>query len=67
MKTALIILCIIQGIRMLQNFIPIVLQIKDAKSRENVYAEFINNLKQDDRQWVKAVLDEFEERANGRV
>lgn len=57
-------LVVIQGIRMVQNFVPLILQIKESKERRNVYAQFIDGLRCSDREWVRAVLEEFERSEN---
>ena len=54
------IIAIIEVVRAVQNFIQIASIRKDAKARNNVYAEFIDSLKSSDREWVRRMLEEYE-------
>lgn len=60
METALWIIAIVEVIRALQNFVPIILNILDFKRRDNMYSEFIKSLKADDKDVVRRLLEEFE-------
>lgn len=60
MTIALWIIAICEVIRAAQNALQIILVKRDSSQRDNVYAEFINSLKQDDRQFVRRMLEEFE-------
>ena len=48
---------------MLQNAIQIHMVHHDTSARDNAYAEFVKSLKTTDREFVKRLLEEFEERA----
>ena len=61
MKTALWIIAICEVIRAAQNMVQIMTIRHDTKGRDNAYAEFIKNLKATDREWVRRMLEEFEE------
>lgn len=60
MTIAIWIIAACEVIRAIQNFIQIASIKKDAKARDNVYAEFIDSLKSSDREWVRRMLEEFE-------
>jgi len=60
MKTALWIIAICEVIRAAQNMVQIMTIKHDTKGRDNAYAEFVKNLKQSDREFVRRMLDEFE-------
>lgn len=62
MTTALWIIAICEVIRAIQNMIQIASIKRDASARDNAYAEFVKSLKQTDREFVKRMLQEFEER-----
>lgn len=64
MIIALWIIAICEVIRALQNMIQLMAIRHDVSKRDNAYAEFIKNLKKDDKQFVKEMLEEFE-RQNG--
>lgn len=61
MKTALWIIAICEVVRAVQNMVQIMTIKHDTKGRDNAYAEFVKSLKQSDREFVRRVLDEFEE------
>ena len=61
MKVAIWIIAICEVVRAAQNFIQINTIRRDAKARDNAYAEFVNSLKMSDREYVKRLLKEFEE------
>ena len=60
MKIAIWIIAICEVVRAIQNMIQIMSIKHDAKSRGNVYTEFIKSLKQSDKEFVRNVLEEFE-------
>ena len=64
MIVAIWIIAIVEVIRMIQNIVPIVLNIRDTKNRDNAYAEFIKSLKASDKEWVEKMLKEFEKEQN---
>lgn len=62
MLIAIQIIAICEVIRAIQNFIQIYTIKHDTNARDNAYAEFIKSLKQTDKEFVKRMLQEFEER-----
>ena len=60
MMIALWIIAICEVIRAAQNALQLILVKRDSSQRDNAYAEFIKSLKQDDRQFVRRMLEEFE-------
>lgn len=62
MRTAVWIIAICEIIRMLQNFIQINTIRHDTSARDNAYAEFVKSLKSTDKEFVRRLLEEFEER-----
>lgn len=67
MTIALWIIAICEVIRAAQNALQLILVKRDSSQRDNAYAEFINSLKQDDRQFVRRMLEEFEKGDNKNV
>lgn len=65
MIIALWIIAVCEVVRALQNAMQIRMVKHDAVSRENAYAEFVKSLKDDDRQFVKKMLLEFEKQESG--
>lgn len=61
MIIALWIIAIVEIIRAVQNDIQITAIKRDTSARDNAYAEFVKSLKQTDREFVKKMLEEFEE------
>ena len=64
MTIALWIIAICEVIRAAQNALQLILVKRDSSQRDNAYAEFIKSLKQDDRQFVRRMLEEFEKGDN---
>ena len=60
MTVALWIIAICEVIRALQNMVQIMAIKHDRSQRDNAYAEFIKNIKQSDREFVRNMLEEFE-------
>lgn len=60
MNVAIWIIAVCEVVRAAQNFIQINTIRRDAKARDNAYAEFIKSLKTSDREFVKRLLQEFE-------
>ena len=60
MTIALWIIAICEVIRAVQNALQLILVKRDSSQRDNAYAEFVKSLKQDDRQFVRRMLEEFE-------
>lgn len=57
---AIWIIAICEVIRALQNAIQIHAIRQDTSARDNAYAEFVNSLKQTDKEFVRRMLEEFE-------
>ena len=66
MIIALWIIAICEVIRALQNWMQLRMVKHDSGARDNAYAEFIKSLKQDDKQFVRSLLDEFEKQYEGK-
>lgn len=64
MQVALWIIAVCEIIRAIQNIFPIVTHLLEAEERKNCYAEFIKNLKEPDREWVKGLLEEYIKQEN---
>ena len=60
MTIALWIIAVCEVIRAAQNAVQLFMVHHDSSQRDNAYAEFIKSLKQDDRQFVRCMLEEFE-------
>jgi len=60
MIVAIWIIAICEVIRAIQNIVPIVVQIKNSKSQENVYSEFIKSLKKSDKEFVADMIQEWQ-------
>lgn len=61
MKIALWIIAVVETIRMIEQSLQLRLIAKDSGARDNVYAEFIKSLKMNDREFVRSMLEEFEQ------
>ena len=61
MKLALWIIAACEVIRLIQNEIQLRAIRHDAGARDNAYAEFVKSLKQSDREFVRRILEEFEQ------
>lgn len=61
MKTAIWIIAICEVIRAAQNMVQIMAIRHDTEGRDNAYAEFIKSLKSTDKEFVRRMLEEFEE------
>ena len=66
MIIALWIIAICEVIRALQNLMQLRMVKHDSGARDTAYAEFIKSLKQDDKQFVRSLLDEFEKQYEGK-
>ena len=58
---AVAVIAVCEVIRAAQNFAQIEMMRHDTGARDNAYAEFVKSLKADDREYVKRLLEEFEE------
>ena len=61
MTTALWIIAVVETIRMIEQSLQLRLIAKDTGARDNAYAEFVKSLKTDDREFVRNMLEEFEQ------
>lgn len=61
MTVAVWIIAVVEVIRVIQNHIQLTAIKRDTSARDNAYAEFVKSLKQTDREFVKRMLEEFEE------
>lgn len=62
MTIAIWIIAACEIIRMLQNAIQIHMVWHDTSARDNAYAEFVKSLKTTDKEFVRRLLEEFEEK-----
>ena len=60
MIIALWIIAVCEVIRALQNIVPIVVQVRNSKSQENAYSEFIKSLKKSDKEIVADMIQEWQ-------
>lgn len=58
------IIAIVEIIRAIQNHIQLKAIRRDTSARDNAYAEFVKSLKCSDREFIKRLLEEFEEGAD---
>lgn len=61
MTAALWIIAVVETIRMIEQSIQLRLIAKDTGARDNAYAELIKSLKMSDREFVRRMLEEFEQ------
>ena len=61
MTIAIWIIAIVEVIRAIQNHMQLTAVRHDTSARDNAYAEFVKSLKQTDKEFVKRMLEEFEE------
>lgn len=60
MIIALWIIAVCEVIRALQNIVPIVVQVRNSKSQENAYSEFIKSLKKSDKEFMADMIQEWQ-------
>lgn len=60
MTIAIWIIAVCEVIRAIQNIVPIVVQIRNSKSQENAYSEFIKSLKKSDKEFVADMIQEWQ-------
>ena len=65
MNVAIWIIAICEVIRALQNIVQLMMVWNDKAARDNAYAEFVKSLKRTDKEFVKRLLEEFDEDGNG--
>lgn len=61
MTVAIWIIAICEVLRMAQNAWQLRMIKADSGARDNAYAEFVKSLKMDDKEFVKKMLEEFNE------
>ena len=61
MTTALWIIAICEVLRMAQNCVQLIIQFSNRDLQKNLNNQFIDSLKQDNREWVENMLKQFEE------
>ena len=61
MNIAIWIIAICEIVRAIQNMIQLETLKHDTAGRDNAYAEFVKSLKQSDREYVRNILERFEE------
>lgn len=61
MTIAIWIIAVCEVVRAIQNFVQIRSIQHDTSARDNAYAEFVKSLKMNDREFVRRLLEEFEE------
>lgn len=59
MTMALWIIAVCEVIRAIQNIVPIVVQVRNSKSQENAYSEFIKSLKKSDKEFIDDMIQEW--------
>ena len=59
---AIWIIAICEVIRAIQNMIQISTIRHDTSARDNAYAEFVKSLKRSDKEFVRRILEEFEDK-----
>ena len=64
MTVALWIIAICEVVRAVQNMMQISMAKHDVSNRDNAYSEFIKSLKQDDSEFVRLMLEEYERLEN---
>lgn len=62
MTVAVWIIAVCEVIRATQNMVQIVTIMHDTKNRDNAYSEFIKSLKSTDREFVKRILEEYNDK-----
>ena len=61
MEVALWIIALCEIVRAAQNHVQMMMLRRDTSARDNAYAEFVKSLKYSDKEFVKRLLEEFEE------
>ena len=61
MIVAIWIIAVCEVVRAIQTMLQIGMMRHDSANRDNAYSEFVKNLKDTDREFVKKMLKEFEE------
>ena len=61
MAVAIWIIAVCEIVRILQNTLQLKMMVQDTGARDNAYSEFVKSLKDTDKEFVKKILQEFEE------
>ena len=67
MTLALWIIAACEVIRVIQNGLQLRAIRHDTGARDNAYAEFVKSLKQSDREYVRRILEEFEQEGENEM
>ena len=67
MIIALWIIAVCEAIRVIQNGLQLRAIRHDTGARDNAYAEFVKSLKQSDREYVRRILEEFEQEGENEM
>lgn len=67
MIIALWIIAVCEIIRAAQNMLQITMLKHDTRARDNAYEEFVKSLKDTDKEFVRKMLEEFEEKNHDRI
>jgi hypothetical protein len=62
MIIAIWIIAVCEVIRAVQNAMQLIMVKHDSGKRDNAYAEFVKSLRYTDREFVKRMLEEFEQK-----
>ena len=65
MQIVLWIIAVCEIVRAIQSAIQLHMLSRDRGARENAYSEFVRSLKNSDREWVRDMLEQFEEMNDG--
>ena len=60
MTIALWTIALIEAVRLIEQTLQLRLLVKDTGARDNAYEEFVKSLKENDREFVRSMLEEFE-------
>lgn len=60
MKIAIWVIAVCEVVRALQNMVQLRMVRHDTGARDNAYAEFVKSLKNDDKEFVRDLLEEFD-------
>ena len=60
-ECAVCLIALCEVIRAVQNLIQLAMLKHDARGRDNAYSEFVKSLKVTDREFVRMMLEKFEE------
>lgn len=67
MKIAIWVIAVCEVARVLQNMAQLRMVHHDTGARDNAYAEFVKSLKNDDKEFVRELLEEFDRQTDAGV